>query len=682
MIEERYDLAADRIREMKNEKTVGERFQDYFQKMADFAIMIDQLKESIVSDAYRRLSIGELEKWNKRLYQDILPENYESSYANPAYAVEKLGEEYGQILSFLYTELRGSIVYAFEKRTEYLDILFELLIEVYNQFEEMEMPDEKSIRDTIYWYASDYCDVFAVDRIREQVNPEESFAADIICNCDLDDERYLYFFGEYVSDNERKTAAHLASLPQETIQRMADVYTEGYRMGFVNTGKDLERKSVVNIRYVLGFERVVRQAIHNFEQMGLKPSIYRSSVSAITKRQHLKIGYYGGLANKQYEYDHKDDQGLFLDKQFIERKLEVMKTAFEQYKELAAQFAGPACIETFGEEPYSPVPKKEAIRLTKKQEEYVLQYDSKSSQMTNLYIPGDERSFTIVAYPVPEIGEKYAEIFDEIIRINTLDAKTYECVQQTMIDALDQGEYVHILGGNGNRTDLKVQLHKLQNPQKETIFENCVADVNIPVGEVFTSPVLEGTNGVLHVSKVYLNELQYRDLEITFSNGMIADYNCSNFERELENKEYIHDNILHRHPTLPLGEFAIGTNTTAYVAAKKYGIEEKMPILIAEKMGPHFAVGDTCYSWSEDIKVYNPNGKEIIARDNSVSALRKEDVSKAYFHCHTDITIPYEELRKIVVVTEEGKEILILEDGEFVLPGTEILNEPLKNADK
>ena len=36
--------------------------------------------------------------------------------------------------------------------------------------------------------------------------------------------------------------------------------------------------------------------------------------------------------------------------------------------------------------------------------------------------------------------------------------------------------------------------------------------------------------------------------------------------------------------------------------------------MIAEKTGPHFAVGDTCYSWAEDKKVYNPNGKEIIAR--------------------------------------------------------------------
>ena len=96
---------------------------------------------------------------------------------------------------------------------------------------------------------------------------------------------------------------------------------------------------------------------------------------------------------------------------------------------------------------------------------------------------------------------------------------------------------------------------------------------------------------------------------------------CANFEREdWRTRTYIREQYpaqAMRH--LPLGEFAIGTNTTAYVTAKKYGIEEKMPILIAEKTGPHFAVGDTCYSWSEDIRVYNPNGKEIVAKENSVS---------------------------------------------------------------
>lgn len=49
-----------------------------------------------------------------------------------------------------------------------------------------------------------------------------------------------------------------------------------------------------------------------------------------------------------------------------------------------------------------------------------------------------------------------------------------------------------------------MRLHTLKDPEKETNFENCVADVNIPVGEVFTSPVLSGTSGLLHVKKVYL----------------------------------------------------------------------------------------------------------------------------------------------------------------------------------
>lgn len=681
MIEERYELAISRIHLIKEEETVEKPFLDYFQKMAEFAIMIDEIRNELLSGRYQNADLETLRNWNHRLYEDVLPDHYDTSYANPDYAEEILGKEYGKLLSFLYTELRGTIVYVFEGNTEYLDILFELLIEIYNQFEES-IPAAESIRDTIYWCASDYCDVFVADRIREQICPEESFATDIILNQNLDDEKYLYQFGEYISENELKTSRYLASLPEETIQKMADVYTEGYRIGFINTGKDLSKKSVVNIRYVLGFERVVKKAIENFEKMGLRPVIYRAAINALTKRQHRKIGYYGASANKQYDYDHKDDQALFLDKKFIERKLEVIKTTYEHHRDMAAQFAGPACMGTFGEEPFEPVQKDSACKLSEKQEELSLLFDGRHSQLVNEYIPGDESSFTIIAYPVPEIGDQYEEIFEEIIRINTLDAAIYEKVQQTLIDALDQGEYVHILGGNGNRTNLRVQLHKLQNPEKETIFENCVADVNIPVGEVFTSPVLEGTNGTLHVSKVYLNGLQYRDLEITFANGMIADYNCGNFERDLENKAYIHDNVLYKHPTLPMGEFAIGTNTTAYVAAKKYGIEDKMPILIAEKMGPHFALGDTCYSWCEDIKVYNPNGKEIIARDNSVSIQRKEDVSKAYFHCHTDITVPYEELKSITVVTAAGTEITLLENGRFVLPGTEILNEPLKNYNK
>ena len=59
---------------------------------------------------------------------------------------------------------------------------------------------------------------------------------------------------------------------------------------------------------------------------------------------------------------------------------------------------------------------------------------------------------------------------------------------------------------------------------------------------------------------------------------------------------------MYNHETLPIGEFAIGTNTTAYAIANKFDVVYKLPILIVEKMGPHFAVGDTCYSFEEDVE--------------------------------------------------------------------------------
>ena len=675
---ERHVLAVDRLRSIVAEETVPEKYLSYFQDVTIFLLELENVRRKIADGSWERYSLKQKQSLNEILYSALLEEHYKKNYANPAYAAEKLGLEMGRLLSLLCAETRSGIPYAFENRLDYLTILYELFIEVYNCFENTEEPEPKEIRDILYWYASDYCDVFLADRIEEQINPECSFAADIIEHADLDTDDYLYSFGEYITENELGTAHYLRTLPEETLRKMADVYTEGFRIGFINTGKDLSIKSTVNIRYTLGFEKVVRFAIENFRKMGLEPVIYRAASSVVTKREQYKIGYHGAIANQQYEYDHRQDQALFLDKRYIERRLEVAKTVYEKNKELAAGFAGPACMETFGEKPFSPETNEAAPVYSDSQRGLALEYDSRSGQLTNQYIKGEERSFTIIAWPVPEIGENYPEIFNEVIRINTLDTGLYTKVQQYLIDALDQGDYVCVLGKGENQTDLRVNLRNLNDPEKETLFENCVADVNIPVGEVFTSPCLEGTEGVLHVSRVYLEGLQFLDLKLTFSEGRITGYTCGNFESEEENRKYIYDNVLKNHDTLPLGEFAIGTNTAAYVAARKYGIEDKMPILIAEKTGPHFAVGDTCYSWSEDIRVYNPNGKEIIAKDNSISIQRKEDVSKAYFHCHTDITLPYDELEEISVVTKEGKAIILLKDGKFVLPGTEVLNKPLE----
>lgn len=665
IIFERYEIATSRIREIINEDTVSEPFKSFFCKASEFICKIDDLNSIIKSGEINDFSLDRLKELNKSLFEEIYSENYEESFANPDYAVKTLGEEYGKILCYIYTKNRGMIRNVYMGRLEEVVLQMELFTQIYNYFEDVEQLEYDNVYETVYSYEKDNTEIFTDLMIEDRINPDNKFAVDIVMNSDLNDLRYLYKYGEHVGFNELKMAEFLNSLSQEEIDRLAKVYTEGYRIGFINTGKDISKKGTVDIRYSLGFERIIRSAIFNFKKMGLEPVIYQ-------------VGYTTTSPNRQYAYDHRYDDALYLDKAYIKRKLEVSRHAYESRKQLAGKMAGPAVIEIFGETPFEPENKKQAYGLSEEQQKLKSEYITEYQTMVQEYIKGDERSFTIIAFPIPEFGDDFEQMFKETVKINTLDSEIYGKVQQNIIDALDQAEYVKVLGKGDNKTNMKVQMHDLKNPLKETNFENCLADVNIPLGEVFTSPKLKGTEGILHVSQVYLNDLKYNDLQITFEDGKIKDYTCKNFDTEEENKKFIKQNVMFNHETLPIGEFAIGTNTTAYMVAKKYHVVYKLPILIVEKMGPHFAVGDTCYSFEEDIKTYNPDGKEIVARENEVSALRKTDIKKAYFGCHTDITMPYDELGEITAVRKDGSEITIIKDGRFVLEGTELLNEPLE----
>lgn len=665
IIFERYEIATSRIREIINEDTVSEPFKSFFCKASEFICKIDDLNSIIKSGEINDFSLDRLKELNKSLFEEIYSENYEESFANPEYAVKTLGEKYGKILCYIYTKNRGMIRNVYMGRLEEVVLQMELFTQIYNYFEDVEQLEYDNVYETVYSYEKDNTEIFTDLMIEDRINPDNKFAVDIVMNSDLNDLRYLYKYGEHVGFNELKMAEFLNSLSQEEIDRLAKVYTEGYRIGFINTGKDISKKGTVDIRYSLGFERIIRSAIFNFKKMGLEPVIYQ-------------VGYSTTSPNRQYAYDHRYDDALYLDKAYIKRKLEVSRHAYESRKQLAGKMAGPAVIEIFGETPFEPENKKQAYALSEEQQKLKSEYITEYQTMVQEYIKGDERSFTIIAFPIPEFGDDFEQMFKETVKINTLDSEIYGKVQQNIIDALDQAEYVKVLGKGDNKTNMKVQMHDLKNPLKETNFENCLADVNIPLGEVFTSPKLKGTEGILHVSQVYLNDLKYNDLQITFEDGKIKDYTCKNFDTEEENKKFIKQNVMFNHETLPIGEFAIGTNTTAYMVAKKYHVVYKLPILIVEKMGPHFAVGDTCYSFEEDIKTYNPDGKEIVARENEVSALRKTDIKKAYFGCHTDITMPYDELGEITAVRKDGSEITIIKDGRFVLEGTELLNEPLE----
>lgn len=661
-VSSKFGEVESKLREISEKTAVEAKFADFFVKGANILLTFIEYYKLCDSGKLQSLSMEELKAWNEKIYSPVYEKNYVSCYANPEYAVKTLGET-GSVLASVFD---GIIHLASECVTGKLFVVVskcETFIKLYEAVAEGKT-DVKSITQVVR-----ECNIANLNErvcisTAEAVCPEFDYYTNLINEVDLSDLRYLYWFGVHVTDNEIKTAQFINSLPEADVKAMADTFTEGFLTGYAKLKVDIASKNSVSVYYTLGFERMFRFVISNMNKAGVKVGVMGSRIMTTNE-------------NRQNEYDHKDDMALFLDEEYLDLYLKATKNAYETVKTQAAGFAGPLVLETFGEKEFNPVNKKEALNLTDEQQELMVKLMGGISQYRTTYINMKERSFSIISYPIPEIGENFKKVFEETVKVNTLDYKTYEDIQQKLIDALDQGDTVSVKGLGANETDLTIKICELKDPSKESAFENCVADVNIPVGEVFTSPVLKGTNGTLYVSKVYLNGMMVKDLKIVLKDGMIDYYTCGNFGTEEENRKYMDDVVMFNHKTLPIGEFAIGTNTTAYKMGIECNVQDKLPILIAEKTGPHFAMGDTCYSHSEEIPQYNPDGKEIIARDNEVSLLRKTDTSKAYFNCHTDITIPYNELDTIIVNKKDGSKISLIEKGRFVLPGTEELNKPL-----
>lgn len=714
---ERFRLALDRIRQMETEEGTDPAFVLFFSDAAKWVLLLLDQRRMLEDGTFETMPLEDLAKANLALYKDILPDNYGGSWANPVYAVSVFGREMGQVMSSLFYELRCMISQVYEGDAERFLTRMELLLEIYCAFTAAYEEYSREIKDTaaddvsekdtvspprvktepipsaaaicekIRWFLEDYAEEETLLRVKRNL-VGGSIPEQIVSSYVPGGIRCLYRYGAYVSENEIGVFNYIESLDDETIARMADTWTEGFRIGFEVTGKDLSIRRRCSILSHVGFERVVNRAVKNLAAIGLTAVIPGLQADLFT--QHMGRG--GGQIsttppNPQYSYDHREDLALYFNDVLRGRRLQALQEAYRDQSAETILYAGPVVLETFGERPFSPEMGEECPRFSKSQQKKIARFRRQSDLLYDQAVIGKERSFTIIAFPVPEITRGYRkgdlqasfdEIFRAVIDINTLDYMTYRNVQAGIISVLDTAEYIHILGKNKNRTDLTVHLQTPRDPEKQSIFENCVADVNIPVGEVFTTPELTGTKGLLHVTRVYLNGLLFEDLAVRFEDGRVADYSCGGFPTAGEGREYIEENILFHHETLPMGECAIGTNTTACAEAVRLGILERLPILIAEKTGPHFAVGDTCYSHEEDNRVFNPDGKEIFAKENDYSRQRDSDPEKAYFGCHTDITIPYEEVGLLEAIRADGTSVPVIRDGLFVLPGTELLNEPFK----
>ena len=681
-MQERLLLASERIQEIAFEYLLPDEYSKYFNRLSKRILHILDKQ----TNDYSVLTLKELKEYHDSLFQEFIDKEYEHSYANLEYCETcfKDNFEVARIFSFLYVEMNILIECVYEQRFDRAVRYLELFIECYGLYVyvyqyEQRIPTALELKLIVEQNFKDYAVEEAIDRVETKLKSHSGVAAMIIERADLSDERYLYQYGEYISVNEIETMKYFNQMSQSQLEEIAFCYTNGFKIGFEKKGVLLSDKKLIQIVYPIGFERLVRVAVNQFRKMGVEPVFQRNANSVFHKRGMRLSGYYSTPYNRQLLFDHREDEAIVLSKNYLNKKLLGYQKGYEKFKELAKGYAGPAWIEVFGEEKYDFIQKKQCVQMNKKQQQMSTQYYVELTQIINKYIDPRERSFTIIAFPIPQIGEFYPQIMEETIAINSLDYKTYEAIQQTVIDALDQTQKVVIKGSGENQTDLTISLHERTDPQKETIFENCVSDVNIPLGEVFTTPILKGTNGVLHVPIAYLNDMVFYQLKFVFEDGYVTSYSCENFEDISDNQKYIKDHILYHHETLPIGEFAIGTNTRAYKMADKYKIHDLLPILIAEKTGPHFALGDTCYSYDEETKVFNDNGKEVIAKDNERSRMRNTNLGEAYYSCHTDITLPYHEIGELYGVKMDMTKVPIIREGKFVLEGTDLLNEALNS---
>lgn len=603
---------------------------------------------------------------SEKFYSELETENYVSSWANPEFAANNFKSPLSGLLSTIYYHVFELPLLAAMRRNfeiqRFIDFVGAItLIKKDNNL------DSESL-DAYDLFLSEY-KTYRLDVLKpslenvilriygNKLSPFEK----IIAETEIFESDSLYTYGEEVSHLDKNYFEFMRK-QKDAIDKQAEIFVKAFIEGLVRNDTKAELRSNIRLEFTMGQEPFVIAIKKALSKKG-----YNGYVSDITRIP----------ANRQVAYDHKFDDALIFDQEYADSYISYYEELMNKYKHLVDNYLGIMCVESFGESPFSPENKPSNIKMSATQNNLMRSLNSRKSLIKESIIPSENYSFCLLSLPTIHIGEKLEEIFNATCQINAMANEDYEGVQQLIVDAVDKGEYIIVKGCGLNETDISVSLPPLEDSLKQSNFVNCVSEVNVPIGEVFTSPKLLGTHGILHLPEIYLYGYMFKNLRLTFVDGMVTDYSCTNFENVKENKDFISENLLYPYETLPMGEFAIGTNTLAYVLSKKLDITNVLPVLIIEKMGPHFAIGDTCFSHIEDVPFYNFfDGKEVTARDNEYCKRRFENPAEGYTSVHTDITIPYDEIGLIAAVTASGETINIIENGRFVLDGTEKLNEP------
>lgn len=238
----------------------------------------------------------------------------------------------------------------------------------------------------------------------------------------------------------------------------------------------------------------------------------------------------------------------------------------------------------------------------------------------------DHTKWCILRYPNGSMAQSAGmstEAFEDFYYdVCTLDYAKMAKAMDPLVELMEKTDRVHITGPD---TDLTFSIRGIPAVK-------CAGDCNIPDGEVYTAPVRESMNGVIHYNTVFLEQgFEYEDIRFEVKDGKIVNATANDTER-------INRMLDTDEGARYFGEFSFGLNP--------YVLEPMKDTLFDEKISGSFHLTPgMCY---EDA----PNGNKSAVHWDLVMIQRPE---------------------------YGGGEIylddrLIRKDGRFVVPELECLN--------
>ena len=127
--------------------------------------------------------------------------------------------------------------------------------------------------------------------------------------------------------------------------------------------------------------------------------------------------------------------------------------------------------------------------------------------------------WVILRWPTPSMAQRACmstEAFEDFFfDVCTLDYEKLKKAEQVLIDRMDKADKVHLVGPND--TDLTFSIKGIKSI-------GCWGDRNIPDGEVYTAPVRDSINGVIHYNcPTIYDGKPFDDVRFVFEKGKIVE---------------------------------------------------------------------------------------------------------------------------------------------------------------